>query len=262
MVLWRDQALPRGEWREETRAEVAGLKIQLGSGKDAVEGGGTFAFLEVVERDLATPTRQDAQLLNSSTQGTLSFLGNAGNDIAQGSALQGKKMVGRRERDHWQFAFKDIKPSPEEQKALDAFGKRTDLLAFIPYLYGPQPRRKGETWKANADALTKDAKSLLAIDLTFTLVDVADHQGARCAHIGVSGTLSIPFGPNNGGELKLAVQGDIWRDVRDLVDVEANLRGTVQLSGIPANNRNVPEGATAQITAPFTLVRTVTKAGR
>jgi hypothetical protein len=257
VVLWRNQSAPRGTWREETRIEASGMTLKVGSAERSIDGTGTFAFMESVQREFSNPNKQDARLLNSSTQGSLAFLGNAAQDFAQGSVLLGKKMVGKREQEKWKFAFKDVKPSLEEQKALDGFGGRSDLLAFWPYLYGAQPRRKGETWKADTAALSKDAKVPLTIELTFTLTDIADHHGERCANVAVTGFVKAPFGANNASSLKLDVQGNIWRELRELVDVEANLRGTFTLARLPANNPNVPAGTTSEISAPFTMVRTV-----
>lgn len=234
------------------------MKLRIGSGEQAIGGTGAFGFLESVEREFNIPTRQETQVLNSTTQGSLAILGPA-QQTMEGGALLGKKLLGKREQDHWTFVFKDVKPSPEEQKALDDFGKRSDLLAFWPYFYGSQPRRKGETWKADTTALTKETKDKTAptIELTFTLVDVADHNGVRCAHLSFTGFLKAAFGANNGSSLKLDVQGDIWRDIRDLVDVDMNLQGTFSLTGLPAGKANVPEGSTVEVSAPFTLARTV-----
>ena len=235
------------------------MTLKMGSAEQTTSGTGTFAFIESVERDFSNANRQEAQVLNSSTHGNLAIFGQ-GQEVMQGGVLLGKKLLGKREQNHWQFVFKDVKPSPEEQKALDDFGKRSDLLAFLPYLYGAQPRRKGETWKAETAELTKGAKGGAGagptIDLSFTLVDITDHQGARCANIGVTGFIKSAFGAGNASTFKLEVQGDIWRDVRDLVDVEMNLRGSLSLTGLPLKNANVPEGTTTELSAPFVLSRT------
>ena len=136
------------------------------------------------------------------------------------------------------------------------------MFAFLPYLYGSQPHRKGESWKADTAEITKDSKVPLTIDLNFTLTDIADHNGTRCANIGVTGFVKAPFGVNNAGTLTLDVQGEIWRDVRDLVDVDMNLRGNLSLAGIANKNDKAPPGTTSEISAPFTLVRTVKPAKR
>ncbi|MEZ0277141.1 MAG: hypothetical protein ACAH88_19680, partial [Roseimicrobium sp.] len=149
VVLWRPQEPQRGsEWREDTRLELAGMKINIGSGQQALDGAGNFQFMETVERKYTGMNKQDAQVLASTLQGTLAFLGQSADQL-QGGALLGKKLVGKKERDAWHFEFKDVKPSPEEQKALDAFGSRSGLIALWSALYGSQARRKGETWKAD-----------------------------------------------------------------------------------------------------------------
>ncbi len=225
VVLWRNQSTARGVWREETRLAVSGMTLKIGSGEQTTGGTGSFAFLESVERDFSNANRQEAQVLSSSTQGNLAILGKT-QEVMQGGALLGKRLLGKREQNHWQFVFKDVKPSPEEQKALDDFGKRSDLLAFLPYLYGGQARRKGERWKADTGELTKGAKggASSTIELSFTLVDVVDHQGMRCANLGVSGFINSALGAGNASTFKLEVRGDIWRDVRDLVDVDESAR--------------------------------------
>lgn len=233
------------------------MTLKIGSGEQSTGGTGNFAFIESVEREYSNANRQETQVLNSSMQGNLAILGR-GQEVMQGGALLGKKLLGKREQNHWQFVFKDVKPSPEEQKALDEFGKRSDLLAFLPYLYGAQPRRKGESWKADVSELTKGAKGEAGptVELTFTLVDIADHQGTRCANLAVTGFVKAAFGAGNASSFKLEVQGDIWRDVRDLVDVEMNLRGTLSLGGLPMNNPNTPADTTTELSAPFVLSRT------
>ena len=256
VVLWRNQPPPRGDWREETRVEVSGMTLKVGTGQQALDGSGALAFMETVEREYSTPNRQEAEVLASTLQGNIAILGQAREQM-QGGALLGRKLLGRREQNRWQFTFKDAKPTPAEAKAVEDFSKRSDVLAVWPFLYGAQPRRKGETWKADTAALTKDAKVPLTIELSFTLVDVAEHNGTRCANIGVTGFVKVPFGANNAGSFKFEVQGDIWRDVRDLVDVDATLRGTVAVSGAPVNNPNAPAGATLELSAPFTLTRSV-----
>ncbi len=122
VVLWRGQSALRGAWREETHIEVSGMTLKVGSGEQAIGGTGAFGFMEIVERELGSPGRQEAQMLNSSTEGGLAILGNAANNFVGGSALVGKKLVGKQPRDQWQFTFKDVKPSADEQKALDDFG--------------------------------------------------------------------------------------------------------------------------------------------
>lgn len=256
VVLWRNQTPPRGEWREETRIEVSGMTLKIGTGQQALDGSGALAFMETVEREYTTPNRQEAEVLASTLQGNIAILGQAREQM-QGGPLLGMKLIGRREQNRWQFTAKDAKPTPAEAKAIADFSKRSDILAVWPFLYGTQPRRKGETWKADTAGLTKDAKVPLAIELSFTLVDVAEHNGTRCANIGVTGLIKVPFGANNAGSFKFEVQGDIWRDVRDLVDVDATLRGTVAVSGAPVNNPNAPAGVTMELSAPFTLTRSV-----
>lgn len=256
VILWRNQTPPRGAWREETRVEVSGMTLKVGTGQQALDGSGALAFMETVEREYNTPNRQEASVLASTLQGNIAILGQAREQM-QGGQLLGMKLLGRREQNRWIFTAKDAKPTPAEEKAIADFSKRSDVLAVWPLLYGSQPRRKGETWKADTAGLTKDAKTPLALELSFTLVDVAEHNGTRCANIGVNGLVKVPFGANNAGSFKFEVQGDIWRDVRDLVDVEATLRGTVAVSGAPVNNPNAPAGATVELSAPFTLTRSV-----
>ena len=260
VVLWRPQEPQRGsEWREDTRIELAGMKINIGSGQQALDGAGNFQFMETVERKYTGMNKQDAQVLASTLQGTLAFLGQSADQL-QGGALLGKKLVGKKERDAWHFEFKDVKPSPEEQKALEAFGSRSGLIALWSALYGTQARRKGETWKADTAFLTKgDGKtaSPITVDLNFTFVDVEERAGSRCAKLGVNGFFKIAPSANNPATITLEVQGDIWREPRDLVDVDMNLSGTLKISGAKANDPKLPAGSTLELTAPFTMKRTV-----
>jgi len=239
--------------------EVAGMKISVGSGNQAIDGGGYFSFREIVERKHTGVGRQEARMQESTLQGTLAFLGQTA-DQMQGGVLLGKKMLGKKERDAWQFEFKDVKPSQEEQKALDAFSSRTGLLALWPYLYGTQARKKGETWKADTTFLTKGngkTASPLTIDLNFTFVDVEEKAGSRCARLGVTGFFKIAPSEKNPATITLDVQGDIWREPRDMVDVEMNLQGTLKVSGAKANDPKLPAGTALELSAPFTLKRTV-----
>lgn len=262
VVLWRPQDPQRGStWQEDIRMEVSGMKINIGSGNQAIDGAGNFNFHEIVERKYTGVGRQEARMLESTLQGTLAFLGQSADQL-QGGLLLGKKMLGKKERDAWQFEFKDVKPSLEEQKALDAFGSRTGLIALWPYLYGTQARKKGETWNADTTFLTKGngngkTASPLTIDLNFTFVDVEEKAGSRCARLGVNGFFKIAPGEKNPATITLKVQGDIWREPRDMVDVEANLQGALKVSGAKANDPKLPAGTTVELSAPFTLKRTV-----
>ncbi len=258
-ILWKPQDPPRGSiWREETRIEISGMKIKIGSGGQETDAAGSFQFMETFERKHTGNGRVDAQVMASTIQGTLAILGNQVDQL-QGGALLGKKLLGRRERNNWQFVFKDVKPTPEEQKELDALGSRMDLLALWPYLYGTQARRKGETWKADTSFLTKETKGTVPVtaDITFTFVDVEERAGARCAKLSVNGFFKISGGPKNPASITLEVQGDIWRDPREMVDVESNLQGMLKISGAPAKDPKLPEGSTLEISAPFVLKRGV-----
>ncbi|WP_147263642.1 hypothetical protein [Roseimicrobium gellanilyticum] len=259
-VLWRPQEPQRGStWQEDVSMEVAGMKISVGSGNQAIDGGGYFSFHEIVERKHTGVGRQEARMQESTLQGTLAFLGQTA-DQMQGGVLLGKKMLGKKEQDAWKFEFKDVKPSQEEQKALDAFAGRTGLLALWPYLYGTQARKKGETWKADTTFLTKGngkTASPLTIDLNFTFVDVEEKAGSRCARLGVTGFFKIAPSEKNPATITLDVQGDIWREPRDMVDVEMNLQGTLKVSGAKANDPKLPPGTALELSAPFTLKRTV-----
>jgi hypothetical protein len=260
VVLWRPQDPQRGStWQEDVRMDLAGLKINIGSGNQAIDGGGAFTFHEIVERKYTGVNRQEARMLESTLQGTLAFLGQTA-DQMQGGVLLGKKMLGKKERDAWQFEFKDVKPSVEEQKALDAFASRTGLLALWPYLYGAQARKKGETWKADTTFLTKGngkTASPLTIDLNFTFLDVEEKTGSRCARLGVTGFFKIAPSEKNPAAIILDLQGDIWREPRDMVDVETNLQGTLKVSGAKANDPKLPPNTALELSAPFTLKRTV-----
>lgn len=259
VTLWRNQDPSRGSsYREETSIDVAGMNISIGAVKKEADGTGQFQFIEAVERTYTGTNKQEANVLASTMQGSLFILGKELEEM-KGGGLLGKNLLGKRENNAWKFEFKDTKPTPEEQKALGEFGKRSDFLTWWPTLYGTQPHRVGEAWNADTRALGKDDKNPSPIEMiiTFKLLDVAEHLGERCANISVSGYVKLPFGPGNAGKLKINIEGDIWRSVRDFVDVETNIRGEINLTGAPANDPKLPANTTMEISAPYTLKRTV-----
>lgn len=259
VTLWRNQDPARGAtYREETRIEVAGMNINIGAAKQEVDGKGQFQFIDTVERTFTGTNKQEASVLASTMEGSLFILGKELEEM-KGGDLLGKKLLGKRESGAWKFEFKDVKPTPAEQKALEEFGKRSDFLTWWPLLYGTQPRRVGEGWNADTRATEKDSKNPSPIELviSFKLLDVAEHLGERCANLSVSGYVKVPFGPNNVGKLKITLDGNIWRSVRDFYDVETNIRGELNLSGAPAKDPNLPPNATLEVTAPYTLKRLI-----
>jgi hypothetical protein len=259
VTLWRNQDPARGStYREETRIQVVGMNINVGAAKQEVDGKGQFQLIDTVERTYTGTSKQEAQLLASTMEGSLFILGKELEEM-KGGDLLGKQLLGKRESNAWKFELKDVKPAPEEQKALNEFGKRSDFLNWWPMLYGTQPRRVGEAWNADTRSSEKDAKNPSPIELviTFKLVDVAEHLGERCANITVSGYVKLPFGPNNVGKLKINLDGNIWRSVRDFYDVETDIHGEINLTGAPAKDPNLPPNATLEVTAPYTLKRIV-----
>ena len=265
VILWRAQEPQRGStWREEMKIESEGVKLVLGTGGQNMDGSGSLQFLETIERTHTGVNRQDAEVLASTLVGSLFILGQ-NVDQLQGGPLLGHKLEGKRERNAWQFGFKDVNPSAEGQVAREALGKRTDLLAFWPVFYGAQARRKGETWKADTSTLLKDPKpdSPLVIDLDFTLLDVAEHAGSRCAKLGVNGFLKLALVKPHQLNIILEVQGEIWREPRAMVDLDMNLKGALKISGAAADkDPNVPAGSKVDITAPITLTRSVRQVKR
>lgn len=259
VTLWRNQEPARGSsYREETRIEVSGMNLNIGAAKQEVDGKGQFQFIDAVERTYTGSGKQQANVLSNTLQGSLLILGKELEEM-KGGLLLGKDLLGKREGNAWKFEFKNVKPTPEEQKALEDFGKRSDFLAWWPTLYGAQPRRVGEAWNADTRALEKDSKnpSPMELVISFKLVDVAEHLGERCANISVNGYVKLPFGPNNAGNLKIKLDGSIWRSVRDFYDVETDLHGEINLTGAPAKDPNLPANATLEVSAPYTLKRLV-----
>lgn len=259
VTLWRNQDPARGSaYREETRIEVAGMNINVGAAKQEIDGKGQFQFIDTVERTYTGTGKQEASVLASTMEGSLFILGKELEEM-KGGDLLGKKLLGKRENNGWKFEFKEVKPTPAEQKALEEFGKRSDFLAWWPLLYGTQPRRVGEAWNADTRATEKDSKNPSPIELviTFKLLDVAEHLGERCANLTVSGYVKLPFGPNNVGKLKINLDGNIWRSVRDFYDVETDIRGEINVTDAPAKDPNLPPNATLEVTAPYTLKRLI-----
>ncbi|CAN5746881.1 hypothetical protein BH11VER1_BH11VER1_28880 [soil metagenome] len=259
VTLWRNQDPARGSsYREETRIEVAGMNINIGAAKPEADGKGQFQFIDTVERTYTGTSKQEASVLASTMEGSLFILGKELEEM-KGGDLLGKKLLGKRDGGAWKFDFKDVKPTPAEQKALEEFGKRSDFLTWWPMLYGAQPRRVGEAWNADTRATEKDSKNPSPIELviSFKLLDVAEHLGERCANLSVSGYVKVPFGPKNVGKLKINIDGNIWRSVRDFYDVETAIHGEINLTGAPANDPNLPPNATLDVTAPYTLKRLI-----
>ncbi len=235
--------------REEIVIKLENGTFSLGIGKQSLAGSANAMINDIFERVIVTADQQKVSVAESSrnirfTIGTQS----EPKDVA--GHLLGKKLVGKKANGHWTFLLDKQKADATETTALKQFAGYTEFTEVLGLIFGPNPHRVGESWKPDLRALKKSALPLDA-DLECKLEEVAEYNGERCAHITVKGHFIGVL--ENGGNLNITVNGNIYRSLRDLVDIVTEFTGTFKYSGAFGKGTNGQPGSKAEIEAPLKL---------
>ncbi len=240
--------------REEIVMKLEGGTFSLAVGKEALTGAANAMINDIFERVVVTADQQKVTV-HESSRNIRFTIGTQSEPKAEAGHLLGKNLVGKKANGHWNFALANKqKADATEATALQQFAGYTEFTEALGLIFGPNAHRVGETWKPDLRALKKSALPLDA-DLECKLEEVAEHNGERCAHLTVKGHFNGAL--DNGGNLNIAIDGNIYRSLRDLIDIDTAFTGTFKYSGAFGKGANGQPGSKAEIVAPLKLTRTV-----
>lgn len=175
--------------------------------------------------------------------------------------LSSKTMRARRRANGWEYLLKDGKATASELNCLLDLGFASGLLEIIPAAIGTQPRKIGETWKAdiqNPRGKAHGLPVLQALETTFGSVENRD-EGPH-AHLFITGSFTVqrPLGYNASLEVSFAVA--LTRRLADMLDVETKITGNFKNTYAAiyrASENAANEPATFVQDLPYTLTRTL-----
>jgi len=155
----------------------------------------------------------------------------------------------------WLYEPQDRKPDNALNAALLKLSWMSSLLDVVPAGIGTQQRTTGETWKTDFPVPRGRQKGTLILSgYECTLVAVEDVQGVPHARIAVQGTLNVEQ-PTYAGAGSLAFTGHVLRRLKDRLDVETKLSGSLSFTGPVTEVGGTP--ATLKLKLPCELHRTL-----
>ncbi len=240
--------------REEVLIKLEHGTFSLAVGKESLSGTANAMINDIVERVIVSADQQKADVRESSRNVRFT-IGLESTPKDEAGHLLGQKLDGKKVNGHWVFNLANKqKAAAAETTALKQFAAYIEFTEALGLIFGPNAHRVGETWKPDLRALKKSALPLDA-DLQCKFEEVTEHKDERCAHITVSGHFIGAL--DNGGKLNITINGNIYRSLRDLVDIDTEFTGTFKYSGAFGKGANGQPGAKAEIEAPLKLTRTV-----
>lgn len=174
----------------------------------------------------------------------------------QPSTLMGRTLRVRKNNAGWVYEIAEGKPTPEERQTLDHLAFTAGLLDLLSVCIGNEPRKLGETWKADIPSPRGKAAGqavLKEVSCVFAKLDA--QPDASLATIVISGVLSLerPMGYNS--HVEITFEATLVRRLSDMLDVDMKIKGTYVLKG-QANIAGVGK-TELDFNYPYTLTRTL-----
>jgi hypothetical protein len=158
----------------------------------------------------------------------------------------------RKRGGQWLYELQDKKPTELHTAALIKLAWMTSALDAAIVGIGSQPRTTGDTWKLDLPPPRGRVKGQPVLSgYECTLAAVEEIDGADHARILVKGKIDVEQ-PTYAGASSVSFSGHVLRRLKDKVDVETKLEGTVSYSG-PVTA--LGKAAKLEMNLPFTLLR-------
>lgn len=242
------------ERAETTTIELKDGKMTLSILNQSIQGAANALLRDKITRTFKSADEQEIQF-HECTRSILFSLGSmAGDPKLAGGQLAGKKLIGRRDDAGWKFKLSKGKPSTAELNAIKQFSAFNLAVDALQNVYGDEPREVGKAWRPDLSALSR-AWPDVSVTIDCRVDEVGDRAGELCAKITIGGLVAGKFGENNRVDVQFT--GSIIRSLRDYVDLETDLSGSIRFRGALGKTDEHGGGNAATIEAPLTLKRTV-----
>ena len=256
VVLAPNKPIPANAWdlAETTTIELKDGKMQINILNQAIKGAANALLRDRITRTFKGDAEQEIEFHESTRSILFSFGGKTTDPKLSDGQLAGKKIVGKREEGGWKFKLKDGKPTSAEESALKQFSAFNIAVESMRHLYGDEPREVGKPWRPDFSALSRVWPGI-SVTIDCRIDEVAERDGEQLARITVGGLVKASYGEHN--RVEVSFTGSIIRSLRDHLDVETGLNGTVRFRGVMGKADEGGGGNEATIEAPLSLRRTV-----
>lgn len=264
VVLWSQHQPAAGlRLAETTTIEMKSGQAQMIAGGLPLKGTATALLRDRLTRSFESADEQIVEFTECTRNIVFSLGGKPGDMKDHAGQLAGKKVRGTREAARaWKFVFAGAKPSSAEESALRQFSIFNIAIDSVASIYGAEPREIGKPWRPDFSAFSKLYPGI-AVTIDCRLDEVADRDGDQHAKIAIGGLVTARFG---GNDIEARFAGFIVRSLRDQIDTEVDLNGTLRLQRKPDKAKEEEKGPAdaveISLTAPLTLKRTVKVTGR
>lgn len=241
---------------ETTTIELKDGKMAVMLGNQPLKGAANALLRDRLTRTFMSADEQRLEF-HECTRSILFAIGTKPGDpkLAAGQ-LGGKKVTSTREEGGgWKFRLAEKKPTPPEENALKQFSAFNVAVDSVTRLYGDEPREIGKPWRPDFSSISK-AYPGIVVTIDCRLDELTQQDGDQRAKITVGGLVTAQYGESNRVEARFT--GFIVRSLRDQLDVEVELSGTLRFNGaIGKTDDEGKGGSKATLEAPLTLKRSV-----
>ena len=242
------------ELAETTTIELKDGKLQLSILNQTIQGAANVLLRDRITRTSKGTDKQEIEFHECTRSILFSMGGKAGDPKLSGGQLAGRKIVGRLEEGGWKFRLPGGKPTPAEENALRQFSAFNLAIESMRHLYGKEPREVGKPWRPDFSALSRVWPGLV-VTIDCRVDEVAERDGVQLARLTVGGLVNAAYGERNTLEARFT--GSVIRDLRDGLDLETDLKGTVLFHGLMGKADTEGGGNAATVEAPLRLKRSV-----
>lgn len=245
---------------EDTTIEAKDGKMQANLGNLPIQGSASALLRDRLTRTAKSADEQRITFHECTRSIAFTFSNKAPSDpkLSAGQ-LTGKTLTAKREGSRWEYALTedkttDIKTKKAEENAIKQFGAFEVAVQSLTKLYGTEPREIGQPWRPDFSELSKKYPGL-TVTIDCRLDEVAEREGNKIARLTVGGLVTGEYGEKNRIEVRFT--GAILRSLRDQIDTDVALTGTLRFQGALGKADEEGNGKRATLEVPLTLKRQV-----
>lgn len=226
---------PPGKTRSISQTtEMKDAKVSISIGDNQMEGAINQETESIQTKEPISADKLRHVIVSETDAGTIVMQGQEQPTPQKDNSLVGIPVIVELKEGKLTASLEEGTPTEEQQTALDKILKNYESHEdFV--MYGDTPRKPGDTWEVDTSKLTNFAGATeLSGTFTVEFKAVEEIDGVNCALLAcvfdlTGKTISDDEAPPMGITIK--GNADVIRSIKDLVDLDVKLSGTVAIEG-------------------------------